>query len=101
MPPRAIIPAAIVTAPTPERQHFVQDSYPHSSAGPSRSRVTYGAVSSIESSPGSLKGKDPRTPQDIDDERYEIESCDSGAESLVDSEPPLTQLIEFYAREYG
>lgn len=88
---RAVIPAAIITAPTPERQHFVDDSYPHSrsSAGPSRSyHVTYGAVSN-QSSPGSRKGKEPRhvayEDEEGDDERYEIESCDSGVESLVDS----------------
>lgn len=88
MPARAIIPAAVITAPTPERQHFVQDSYPHSSrAGPSRT-VTYGAVSSLESSPGSRKGKEPAPLQLHDEEydRFEIESCDSGVESLVDSE---------------
>lgn len=83
----------IATAPTPERQSFVHDSYPRQhqqrqTAGPSRT-VTYGAVSSLESSPGSSKGKDPVESPQIgqydDDERYEIESCDSGVESLVDS----------------
>jgi hypothetical protein len=50
--------------------------------------VTYGAVSNL-SSPGSRKGKEPQNvgfEDEEDDERYEIESCDSGVESLVDSE---------------
>lgn len=92
MPARAIIPAAIITAPTPERQHFAQDAQEsnHASAGPSKSHhVTYGAVLNL-SSPGSRKGKEPRhvgyEDEEEYDERYEIESCDSGVESLVDSE---------------
>lgn len=89
MPARAVIPAAIITAPMPERQHFVQDTR-HASAGPSKSNhVTYGAVSTL-SSPGSRKGKEPRhvgyEDEEEYDERCEIESCDSGVEPLVNSE---------------
>jgi hypothetical protein len=91
MPARTLVPAAIVTAPTPERQQFVQNSYPHdqhprqSGAGPSR--VTYGSVQNT--SPGSHKGKEPAVEFDDHEMRYEAESChsnDSDAESLVDSE---------------
>lgn len=93
MPTRAVIPAAIVTGPTPERQHFIHaPEQARSSAGPSRSHhVTYGAVSNL-SSPGSRKGKEPRHvgyEDEDEDVRYEIESCDSGVESLVDSKYSL------------
>lgn len=100
MPPRAIgvIPAAIVTAPTPERQNFVHSSYPHDgrTAGPSSSRTNYGAVvsGSTDSSPGSRKGKEPAVGFSLDHEYgyggCDSESCDSddGMEPLVDSELP-------------
>ena len=85
MPARAIIPAAIVTAPTPERQHFVNSSSMHDNrnyqAGPS----TYGSVST-RTSPGSQKGKEPAVDFDLD--RCDAESCDSDdedSEPLVDS----------------
>lgn len=93
MPPRAIIPAAIVTAPTPERQNFVHSSYPHDhpqgrQAGPSR--VSYGSTQSARTSPGSHKGKEPAVDFD---ERCDVESCDSDdgddMEPLVDSESSL------------
>jgi len=83
MPPRALVPTAIVTAPTPERRHFVQPSPMHDNhnhihqAGPSR--VSYGSVST-RTSPGSQKGKEPAVDFDLD--RCEVESCDSGDEDL-------------------
>lgn len=95
--PRAmgVIPAAIVTAPTPERRDFVHSSRSHDArAGPS----SYGAVNastSTESSPGSRKGKEPAVGFTFDHDHehdYErgcdSESCDSddGMEPLVDSE---------------
>lgn len=86
MPARATIPAAIVTAPTPERRNFVHSSPMHDNhnhqAGPSRS---YGSVST-RTSPGSQKGKAPAVDFDMD--RCEAESCDSDEgdmEPLVDS----------------
>jgi hypothetical protein len=89
MPARAIIPAAIVTAPTPDRRHIVQSSYPHDqAAGPSRS---YGAITtSSHSSPGSRKGKEPAVGFDLEDghEACDSESCqsdDGDMEPLVDS----------------
>jgi hypothetical protein len=90
MPPRAIIPAAIVTAPTPERQNFVHSSYPHDhpqqGRQPGPSRVSYGSTQSARTSPGSHKGKEPAVDFE---ERYEVESCDSDdgddMEPLVDS----------------
>jgi hypothetical protein len=88
MPPRALVPTAIVTAPTPERRNFVHSSPMHDNpnhshqAGPSRS---YGSVST-RTSPGSQKGKEPAMDCGLD--RCEVESCDSDDEDmepLVDS----------------
>ena len=82
MPPRAIIPAAIVTAPTPERQHFVNSSAMHDNRNHQAGPSTYGSVST-RTSPGSQKGKEPAVDFDLD--RCDSESCHSDDEE--DSEP--------------
>jgi hypothetical protein len=88
MPPRAIIPAAIVTAPTPERQHFVNSSAMHDNRNHQAGPSTYGSVST-RTSPGSQKGKEPAVDFDLD--RCDSESChsdDEDSEPLVDSMVP-------------
>jgi hypothetical protein len=82
MPPRAIIPAAIVTAPTPERQHFVNSSAMHDNRNHQAGPSTYGSIST-RTSPGSQKGKEPAVDFDLD--RCDSESCNSDDEE--DSEP--------------